>query len=322
MQCSDNRSCYLNTSLCGQQWYPAESSLCKNLHAISHRLTARVVLMQRLQRESNAKACSSMPFQKIVWYHLAPRNNLHSWGGSPPYTILHQETICAAGGFPSISTFWIFLGASKFSEMSADVSWNGPWHWHVTVHGCRTTTDASDLMILMGIFARQNTAADCTRQSTFCANRTSFMWVKDSYWSFVTVLTACHQQSSPSPQKTIPALAPSPESSDWWWTYAKFCCSCREWKTIITSLCLEGKKVFVFESFWRKYYDSIYVVRAPLMLSNVLFEFCSVFSKSVVRKYQCMQRLSTNACSMKQPHFFSIDYKPINVLSMYVYIYI
>ena len=47
-------------------------------------------------------------------------------------TILHQETICTAGGFPSISTFWIFLGASKFSEMSADVSWHGPWHWHVT----------------------------------------------------------------------------------------------------------------------------------------------------------------------------------------------
>ena len=91
------------------------------------------------------------------------------------------------------------------------------------------------------------------------------------------------------------------------------------WKTKKSPVSGREKGIHSFSSFWRKYYDSIYVVRAPLMLSNVLFEFCSAFSKSVVRKYQCMQRLSTNACSMKQPHFFSIDYKPINVLSMYVY---
>ena len=209
-------------------------------------------------------------------------------------TILQQETIYTAGGVPLhihfLDLFWVPVNSPKCQLMSAGT---GPWHWHVTVNGRRNHywCERSNGYLCKAKYSSRLYKA----KHKNCANRTSFMWVKDSYWSFVTVLTACHQQSSPSPGPTDTGpgmpLAPSPESSDWWWTYAKFCCSCREWKTIINSL-WKGKR-----SLFLNHFDSIYVVRAPLMLSNVLFDVffrffqkcCKEISVHATAEHKCMQ---------------------------------
>ena len=325
MQCSDQRSSYLNTI-----WGVGSSDP-----------TSRIQPVQKSPRNFPSPDCSCL--QRLRLQGKTTRqdlfNQLHAFLDFFLSSSYNKQQFAKLGAWNIWNlqhpTFWCLKPLSVRSFVR--------WRWGVEPL----------LMPAIWWVSQPNTAAVFWAKPR--VNRTSFMWVKDWYWSFVTVLTACQKSRS-----TVRRSFGKVQGVHWWFSLKKgwrlceerirkmvnifsiriaWCLhqripvdhGCKPWRLLLNRQiggelmqsfavpAVNGRPLSILSpvSVWKgkRYvcFSRIYFDGNIVIPYGGLHSCCRTYCwncgplERVVRNTHCMQRLSAKACSIKQPHFFSID---------------